>query len=305
MSLRQVRYFIAVAKSGSFSAAARQLNVSQPALTLQVKQLEQRLGVALLIRHPRGVELTEAGSAYLLHANEAMEALERADAAASVFKTGGSDQVSLGLTPTSGRVLIADLLMESARRKPPLKLLVREALSDDLWPMVKTAELDAALCYDPVAADTLRIVPLYREDLVLVGSPELVDTQAGAFPLDALSTLPLVLGYRRHRTRRFIEAAAHEGGVELAGALEVEPTRLKREMLVHHGQCSIVPYGLFLDDVMTGQLGCRRIVPPISRTVALILNKGIRPSLERYLVDMIRPLVDRLIAKGELGWRAV
>jgi LysR family nitrogen assimilation transcriptional regulator len=303
MSLPQIRYFVAVAKSGSFTAAARLLHVSQPALTVRIKQLEERLGSQLLIRHARGVELTEAGNAFLAHANEALEALDRAERAVAGFKKTASEEVSLGVTPTPGRALVADLLKECSRKKPPLRILLREGLTDELWQLVTGAELDAAFCYDPVAADTTKIIPLYREDLFLVGPPNVVDTAQGEVDLATLGGLPLVLGYRDHRTRRFIETVAEERGVDLQSALEVEPITLKREMLMRHGCCSIVPYGLFWDWIKAGHLGARRIHPPIRRTVALVVNKGIKPSAERFLVTTIRSIVERLVQEGELGWR--
>jgi LysR family nitrogen assimilation transcriptional regulator len=67
LSLRQFKYFVAVAETGSLSAGARQSNVSQPALCTQIRLLEERLGASLLSRHSRGVELTGAGKSFLRH----------------------------------------------------------------------------------------------------------------------------------------------------------------------------------------------------------------------------------------------
>src|SRR5215470_11869258 len=148
MSLRQVRYFVTVARSGSFLAAARLLNVSQPSLCVQIKHLEGRLGTNLLRRHARGVELTEAGSAYLPHALAALDELERAVAGLAEPQ---AEEVSIGLTPTAGRALIADLLKRCKETVPKLTLLVREGLSDELSQLVAGGDLDAAFCYDPAA----------------------------------------------------------------------------------------------------------------------------------------------------------
>src|SRR5713226_3163141 len=110
MSLRQIRYFLAVAKSGSFSAAARRAHVSQPSLCVQIKQLEERVGAKLLLRHSRGVELTAAGTAFLPHAIAALEDLKRAERAVAALDSSRTEEVSLGVTPTPGRALIVDLL---------------------------------------------------------------------------------------------------------------------------------------------------------------------------------------------------
>src|SRR5262252_8910490 len=182
ISLRQIRYFVAVAKSGSFSAAAQIAHVSQPSLCVQMKQLEQELGAKLLSRHARGVELTAAGVAFLPHATAALNAAHAAE-------------ISLGVTPTSGRALVADLLCKCKESARAPRLLFREGLSDELWKLVAEGELDAAICYDPSDAPTVRIVPLYREDLFLVG-PRNILPDANAVDRAALGNFPLVLGYR-------------------------------------------------------------------------------------------------------------
>lgn len=304
-SLRQIRYFVTVAKYGSFTAAAQHLHVSQPALGLQIKQMEDRLGVKLVTRHARGIALTEAGVSFLSHATEALEALNRAERSVKPSDKSIQEEVSLGVTPTPGRALVADLLQDCLEKAPHLKVVLHEGLTDELWKLVTSAELEAALCYDPAEADTIKIVPLYREDLFLVGPPNIIDAAQGDVDLGALGAFPLVLGYRFHRTRRFIETVVTKSGIDLQSVLEVEPITLKREMLIRHGRCSIVPYGLFWDSIKTGQLSARPIRPSISRTAALILNKTISVPSEDFLLTTIGRLVDRRIQEGELGWRKV
>src|SRR5262249_27915744 len=300
ISLRQIQYFLAVAKSGSFSAAARLANVSQPTLCVQIKQLEERLGAKLLSRHARGVDLTAAGTAFLSHATAAFEEIKRAERAVAALDVV---KISLGVTPTAGRALVADLLRtykESARAP---KLLLREGMSDELWRLVADGELDASFCYDPSEAATLRIVPLYREDLFLVGAPKLLDTVHKVVDRAALGNFPLVLGHPYHRTRQLIETAARAAGTDLRAVEEVEPRTLKRELLVRHGRCSIVPYGLFLDEIKSGELAARLIKPRLTRTGALLFNVSLPAATQHFLVTAVRSIVKQRIAEKELGWR--
>ncbi len=303
-SLRQIRYFVAVAKAGGFSAGARLAHVSQPSLYVQIKQLEERIGAKLLSRHGRGVELTEAGTAFLRHAIAALEELKCAERAVRAFKSSQMQEISVGVTPTPGRALIGDLLRKCKESGRAPKLLLHEGMSDELWQRVKDGELDAAFCYDPSEADSIRIVPLYREDLFLVGSPKLLGSMGDAINRAALGDFPLVLGYRHHRTRQFIEAAAHAAGADLTSADEVEPKTLKRELLIRHGRCSIVPYGLFWDEIRSGELAARRIKPRLSRMVALLLNANLSSAAEKFFVTTVRSIVNRRIGENELGWRA-
>jgi LysR family nitrogen assimilation transcriptional regulator len=304
ISLRQIRYFVAVAKSGSFSAAAQIAHVSQPSLCVQMKQLEQEIGAKLLSRHARGVELTAAGTAFLPHATAALKEIKRGEEAVVVLNASRGAEISLGVTPTSGRALVADLLRKCKESASAPKLLFREGLSDELWKLVAEGELDAAFCYDPSEAPTVRIVPLYREDLFLVGPRNIV---AAADPVDraALGNFPLVLGYRSHRTRHFIETATRAAGGDLRTVEEIEPRTLKRELLVRHGRCSIVPYGLFLDEIKSGALAARLIKPRLTRTVALLFNMSVPAAVQDFLLAAVRSIVKQRIGERELGWRAV
>ena len=172
-SMRQIRYFATVARAGSFTAASQILNISQPALGTQIKQLETQLGTRLFARHARGITLTEAGSVFLAHVGGAIEAVSRGEKAVVALRSFEQQEVAIGLTPTAGRALIADLLGELSKQLPNTKLVFREGLTDDLLHMVVRGDLDLAFCYDPAPCDDIKITDLYQEDLVFVGPPTL------------------------------------------------------------------------------------------------------------------------------------
>jgi LysR family nitrogen assimilation transcriptional regulator len=303
MSLRQIRYFVAVAHAGSLSAAARVLNVSQPALTLQIRQLEQQLDVMLLTRHARGAELTKAGRAYLEHAVVALAALDRARQAVIDLKEVLPPTVSLGLTPTAAGELIPELLDRSTGRRP--ELILREGLSDELWRAVSTGELDAACCYVPDHTTTSQAVPLYREDFVLVGPPSILPVMDRTIDVTELATYPLVLGYREHITRRFIEQFAQERGVELRSVLDVEAAAVKGKILISRKHCSIVPFGTYRDEIEAGRLRAWRINPPFTRTAVLVTGDRLTDAARRFLLGLVRPLVARRVSEGRMRWAAV
>ena len=97
MDFRQLRYFLAVMDAGSFTAAARRLHVSQPALGYQVKQLETRYGAPLLERHSRGVAVTPAGAVLAAHGRKILAEVEAAEAALGDLKAAPAGSVSLGV----------------------------------------------------------------------------------------------------------------------------------------------------------------------------------------------------------------
>ena len=305
MLLQQIRLFIAVAEAGSFTTAARALNLSQPALGMHAKNLEAALGVRLLERHSRGIALTPAGHAFLAEARAVLAAVDRARAAVEPFAGRTEMAVALGFTPTSGRTLVPDLLTEGAQRLPGLRLQLRSGLSDDhRRGLLAGTELDAAFCYDPEPHEALLVHPLYAEDLFLVGSPELVDPAQGPVPLGEVARLPLVLDHRFHGARGLIEDAARAIGARLNVGLDVEPAEVKRALIMRRSHCTLVPYGLFMEEIALGLMGARRVVdPPIHRTLALAMRRSLPAVVAQGLLALVRPIAQRKIEEGAYGWR--
>jgi len=119
MELRHVRYFVAVAETLSFRQARKQLHVSQPSLSVQIKQLEDELGVALFRRSKRSVEIIRAGEVFLSAARDILLRLQRASAAALHAESGEVGTIRLGFIPTA-TFQILPMLLEKIRRTLPL-----------------------------------------------------------------------------------------------------------------------------------------------------------------------------------------
>jgi LysR family nitrogen assimilation transcriptional regulator len=201
---------------------------------------------------------------------------------------------------------LAPQLLAACEAHGQLRIWVRQGLSDDLFSQVASDELDMALCYEVAGGGTLESFPLCSEDLFLVGAPAVVDASAGPIDFRALAGLPLVLDERFHASRRLIETVASESKVKLNVSHEIEPINLKRELLIRHNRCSIVPYGLFLDEIADGQLNARRIVnPSLSRTLFLVVRRGMPRDTTATVLEMLTQLVNKLVDRGESGWRAL
>ncbi len=304
ITLRQIRYLAATAQYGNFAEAARRLHISQPAVFSQIKQLEDLLGASLLVRYPRGIELTKAGEVFLEHARVALGELDNAvRAVTEAIKPVLAGEIPLGMPPSVGRALFVDLLGDVKARAPDAKLLLREAFSDDLWNLVVRGELAAAFIYDPKPAASLKIMPLYEEDLYLVGTPEVVGHLPDEIGREALDELELVLDNRCHSSRFLIEQSCTEEGIDVSSALEVDSVAMKREMILHRGYCSIVPYGLFHEEIQSGALHARHITPCLRRTVGLAIHRDASTVIESLLLPIIQSHIERVIRHKTLGWR--
>jgi LysR family nitrogen assimilation transcriptional regulator len=132
MTLRQLAYFLKVVETGSMTRAAERLNVAQPALGVQIRQLEEELGVALLLRHAWGIETTTAGALLAERAREIVGLVERArrDVAASGHAT--AEPVRLGLTPSLMHIVGTEIALLARERTPLAALSLSEEMSHKL-----------------------------------------------------------------------------------------------------------------------------------------------------------------------------
>jgi LysR family nitrogen assimilation transcriptional regulator len=304
MDLRQIRYFLAVATSGSFTAASHSLRVSQPALGLQVKQLEDQLGVRLLERHSRGVTLTKAGAVFHRHAVTILEGVERAEAALFPFKASQRTDVLIGVTPNTARHIVPDLLEDCVRCTTPLvRIMVRQGHSAEMLTEVENRTLDMAFCYDKPKSDRIGTLPLYGEDLVLLGPTELMNG-SGDVELQDLPNFPLIMSGTQRGARAFVEAAAARCGVELSIRHEIEAIGLKRELLLRNRCCTIVSLGPFIDDVQHGVFSARRIVKPtLSRDFHLAYRRDLPEDVLDLILSNVRKIVARRLGEKQVGWR--
>src|SRR5690606_38359631 len=129
MNLRQLKYFVKVVQTGSMTRAAEQLYVAQPALGMQIRQLEEDIGVALLIRHSRGVEPTSAGKLLHERAVAILELVEAARKEVAACDGDAAETVRLGVTPALMLVVGPDIALNARERVPQVFLSLAEDMS--------------------------------------------------------------------------------------------------------------------------------------------------------------------------------
>lgn len=145
MELRHLRYFVAVAESASLSRAAEKLFIAQPPLSLQIRQFEEELGVALFVRHPKGVRLTLAGQALL---PEARYLLERAGRIGNVARQSREDRpvsLSMGFVPSSSHTVLPVLIRKLRQAYPGLELELREMISEEQISALADGRIDVGI----------------------------------------------------------------------------------------------------------------------------------------------------------------
>ncbi len=221
MELQQLRYFVAVADSGTFTAAARQLHVAQPSVSKQVRKLETELDATLLERRKAGIALTDAGAILLPWARRVLADLEGARTEVAGLASLERGRLSVGATPSLSTVLLPRVLASFHTAHPGVTLSVVEAGSRDLVERLATSDLDLALVILPLPREELFVtLPLIREELVLAVAKRHPLAARKTVRVGELRGVPLVMFRDGYDLRSATIAACEQAGFHPTFAIE-------------------------------------------------------------------------------------
>ncbi len=212
MELRHLRYFEAVARLNHVTRAATELHVAQPALSKQLRDLEEELGVALFDRVGRRVQLTEAGAALLPHARAVMTQVEAARAAMAERVGLQRGLATVGAPPTVGTHLLPSALATFNARYPGIELRLREAGIATLLEQLAAGLADLAVVALPVDDPDLTVAPLFSEELVLAVSPQHPLAHRTSVRLADMAEQPFVLSPTNYELRETTIVACRQAG---------------------------------------------------------------------------------------------
>ncbi|EEE38228.1 transcriptional regulator, LysR family [Rhodobacteraceae bacterium KLH11] len=173
-TFRQLQYFRAVADQRNFGRAAQVCHVSQPALSVQIKALEESIGGPLFERQARDILLTPLGRDVLDHADQVLKAAEQLDRFASDH-SGGQRSLSIGIIPTVAPYLLPGVLAGLRAGDVSLRVQIREARTKQLLSMLHVGEIDAAVLALPSGGTSIHEEPLFEDHFLLAGSQTRLD----------------------------------------------------------------------------------------------------------------------------------
>jgi len=198
MELRHLRYFVAVAETENVTRAAAKLRIAQPAVSRQIRDLEDELGVPLLERNAKSVRLTEAGRLFL---QEAREVLARADAAVVKVQAASGrsrGELHVGYAPSLTARILPRALRQMQAEFPQIRVLLHDLSSEEMLAQLREGKLHVALMVEPAAPQLrgMRFRELARYALRVAAAPKHPLTRSRSVTHAQLSGLPLV-GYSR------------------------------------------------------------------------------------------------------------
>lgn len=273
MNLRQLRYFTRIVEAGNITRAAEQLYVAQPALGMQIRQLEESLGVELLSRHSRGVAPTRAGQALYERACEILSLVEAAEQQVAAAGRFDNEVVVLGLTNGFANIVGRQLILKARRELPEVRLEIVEERSAVLVDVLERHEIDLALAHEVHERPGLLRVPLVEEEMLFVvgGSSGKGRVLAQPIEFSDVAGRELVMPGKRDGVRQQIVATARRLAIDVNVVLDVSSITTMKRMVAHGDAATVMPYGNVIEDIRAGKLSGRRIVnPPIRRTLYLV-----------------------------------
>ncbi len=198
MELRHLRYFLAVGEALNFTKASAQLRVAQPALSRQVQDLEDEIGVDLLKRNPRGVTLTAEGKLFLEEVRDLLKRTDESVEKVRALARGEYGELNLGYAPSPTVEILPQAVAMFQRAVPRVKLLLHDLSSDELIAGLRSAKLELAIMVEPIGEQTAGI------EFELLRTYPLCVALSAAHPLARLKSIPveklaveLLVGFRR------------------------------------------------------------------------------------------------------------
>lgn len=255
MEIRQLRAFVAIAESGTFTAGAVRVHVTQAAVSMQIRQLEGEVGAKLFIRAPRNVILTEAGEKLLERARHML--LDHDAALEEIAELAGAKRGRLRIGSASAGVtadILPRLLKEVRKRYPNADISVTSGTSESLVQQILAAEVDIAFVSLPVEARGIHTEQLNEDQLVAIASPKHQHAKQRTVSAYALAGESLILGERGGNTRRLLDEFFAQAGVKPNVAMELSRQAAIKRMVEEDMGVGVVPLQSVRDEVDKGRL---------------------------------------------------
>lgn len=271
MDFKQLRYFIAIADAGSLLRASERINIAQPALSVQLANLEAELGTQLVVRSNRGIELTDDGNILLLHARELIEKHSSVLAEMKSLRTP-TGSLKIGLPSNAVRLIGPTIQQAIASALPNVRLHIVQMSSAFLYESLIEKRIDLAVLVNVAPLEGLEITPLFSEAFCFVTREQSIDA---TIPFAELSNHKLILSSQSTSWRRILDMVANERGVTFDILLETDSVFVMEAMLGSAGTGAIAPASAFLNVEKALQLVTRRIVEPeISSELSLVHDQS-------------------------------
>lgn len=301
MDLNRLSNFVTVVEMQSLSKAAAAVRIAQPALSRQIRAMEDYYGAPLLARHGWGVTPTAAGLSLLDHARRILREERAARDSIRAMSGKPTGSLALGVPSSLARVLLPRVARIASDRFPELRLQLIDGYSASLYQWLIGGKLDMAILYRDRSTAQLAISPLLSESLVAIGPAGLFGHGQMLHP-DALAQHRLILPGRPNRLRFLIEGAITGYSESTCPGLEVDSLPALLDLVRSGAGISVLPYSAVHDLVREGSLSYADLGPPALERILVLAHMGERPTTPA--IEAIGAVLHELVAadQAECRW---
>ncbi|RCK51601.1 LysR family transcriptional regulator [Thalassospira profundimaris] len=294
-NLDQLQAFADVVDLGSFSAAAARQNLSQPAISQQVKLLETRLGVRLIERIGKRAMPTPAGQALRAHIGPIDRAIRNALDAVAPFGNGVKGQVRVGCGATACIYFLPAVLAGIQRDYPDLDISVKTGNTGDMIRLIENNELDIGFVTLPLASRALEITPVMKDPFLAIFAAD--HSVQGPVSPDEMAEMPLVLFEQGSNTRTLVDAWLRKAGRRVHPVMELGSVEAIKELVGAGLGASILPSMAVIDGRSNLPVRGRPLEPAMGRDLAIVMRR------DKTLTQGLRVVRDGIIAaaNSDLG----
>jgi LysR family transcriptional regulator, nitrogen assimilation regulatory protein len=302
---RRLSYFVRIAEDGSLTKAAGVLRIAQPALSRQIRLLEEELGISLFSRTARGMQLTEAGEHLRASVAGPLRELELALQNIRSFSSRIEGNITIGMPPNIGAILATPLALRMDADHPSIMLRIVEGSTGSLIDWLNRGIVDFALLEEDSRDDRLSDHELLAENLMLVGAAGSALVAGRAVNFEAAAQLPLIIPPHHLGIRGVRNDAAGAAGTTLNMCFEADSAQVMKDLVSSGMGYAILPRGYFRQEHTQGTLKCCPIVnPAVSLTTFLSsrknsqTNRSSRNNLEQVIFNSLFELMHNVSPSG-------
>jgi DNA-binding transcriptional LysR family regulator len=290
LNLDQLSTFVKVVETGSFSAAAEKLGLTQPAVSLQIRQLEKRLGTALIERVGRRARPTDAGLELLGHADEIDAAVTTAIQSVARHAVDAVGSIHLGTDTTVSIYLLPPVLGMLRKRYPNLEITVTTGNAAGIVKAVEENRIDLALATLPISGRAFEITPVVDDAFVAIAPHDMALPQR--LSAANLAKLPLLITEPGSASRRIIDRWFARGDATLTPAMSLGSVEAIKAMVIAGLGCGIMPE-MAVRNQARAEYVVRPLSPPMKRTLGVVIRK------DKRLTRGLKATYDALLGLGK------
>lgn len=284
MTLRHLRIFVEVCRLSSITKAADSLHLTQPAVSLAIRQLEEYYGIRLFDRISKKLYLTEPGTRMLSYAAHIVESFDEMETRLKNWDYSGA--LRIGSSISTGTQMLPQLIRQFNQKYPEIRTQVIIDNSRIIEEKVLTNQLDLALVESLTYSPDLISRPFFEDQLIIIACPDHPLTRVSRPDVQVLSEYPVLLREQGSGTREVLDALLLTEQVQVTPLWESTSTRSIINAVKEKIGISILPYELVKNEIHSGEIAAIPVAAPsLSRTCSIIVhrNKYLTPSAEAFM----------------------